>query len=324
LTKPFSLDELALDVEASIGIALFPEHGLDAETILRRADVAMYMAKQAGSGYALYASEHDQYSHRRLALMGELRHAIERQQLFLHYQPTVLLKSGQVTGVEALLRWKHPKYGLVPPDQFIPLAEQTGLIKPLTEMVINAALDQCRTWIREGIPLSVSVNLSARSLHDPTFADYIDKRLLEYGIAPRLLEMEITESAIMADPDRAMEILSSLSIMGVRLSIDDFGVGHSSLTYLKKLPVHEIKIDKSFVLNMAEDPDDVMIVRSIIDLGHNQSLKVVAEGVQSQQTLDQLRELGCDAVQGYFISRPIPANELTQWVNASPWTIARV
>ncbi|HUJ80105.1 MAG TPA: PAS domain S-box protein [Nitrospiria bacterium] len=324
LTRPFTLDELALDVEASIGIALFPDHGLDAETILRRADVAMYMAKQAGSGYALYASEHDQYSHRRLALMGELRHAIERQQLFLHYQPTVLLRTGQVTGVEALLRWKHPKYGLVPPDQFIPLAEQTGLIKPLTEMVINAALDQCRAWLREGIPLSVSVNLSARSLHDPTFADYIDKRLLAYGIAPRLLELEITESAIMADPDRAMEILSSLSIMGVRLSIDDFGVGHSSLTYLKKLPVHEIKIDKSFVLNMAEDPDDVMIVRSIIDLGHNQSLKVVAEGVQSQQTLDQLLDLGCDAVQGYFVSRPIPPDELTRWVNSSPWTIVRV
>jgi diguanylate cyclase (GGDEF)-like protein/PAS domain S-box-containing protein len=324
LTKPFTLDELALDVEASIGIALFPEHGLDAETILRRADVAMYMAKQAGSGYALYASEHDQYSHRRLSLMGELRHAIERQQLFLHYQPTVHLKSGKVVGVEALLRWRHPKYGLVPPDQFIPLAEQTGLIKPVTELVINAALGQCRAWLRKGVTLSVSVNLSARSLHDPTFADQIDKRLLEYGIAPRLLEMEITESAIMADPDRAMEILSSLSIMGVRLAIDDFGVGHSSLAYLKKLPVHDIKIDKSFVLNMAEDPDDVMIVRSIIDLGHNQGLKVIAEGVQSQETLDRLRELGCDAAQGYFVSRPIPANEITQWVRASPWTIAKV
>jgi diguanylate cyclase (GGDEF)-like protein/PAS domain S-box-containing protein len=324
LARPFALDELPLDVEASIGIALFPEHGLDAETILRRADVAMYMAKQAGSGYALYTSEHDQYSHRRLSLMGELRHAIERQQLFLHYQPTVHLKSGQVIGVEALLRWKHPKYGLVPPDQFIPLAEQTGLIKPLTEMVINAALEQCRAWLRGGAPLSISVNLSARSLHDPTFADYIEKRLLEYGVVPRLLEMEITESAIMADPDRAMEILSSLSIMGVRLAIDDFGVGHSSLAYLKKLPVHEIKIDKSFIINMAEDPDDVMIVRSIIDLGHNQSLKVVAEGVQNQKTLDRLRELSCDAVQGYFVSRPIPADELTQWVNASPWTIAKV
>jgi len=324
LTKPFTLDELALDVEASIGVALFPEHGLDAETILRRADVAMYMAKQAGSGYALYASEHDQYSHRRLSLMGELRHAIERQQLFLHYQPTLHLKSGQVVGVEALLRWRHPKYGLVPPDQFIPLAEQTGLIKPVTELVINAALGQCRAWLRKGITLSVSVNLSARSLHDPTFADQIDKRLLEYGIAPRLLEMEITESAIMADPDRAMEILSSLSIMGVRLAIDDFGVGHSSLAYLKKLPVHDIKIDKSFVMNMAEDPDDVMIVRSIIDLGHNQGLKVIAEGVQSQETLDRLRELGCDAAQGYFVSQPIPADEITQWVRASPWTIAKV
>ena len=323
LTKPFTLDDLTLDVEASIGIELFSERALDAETILRHADVAMYMAKQAGSGYALYDSEHDQYSHRRLSLMGELRYAIERKQLFLHYQPTVSLKQGRVIGVEALLRWRHPKYGLVPTDQFIPLAEQTGLIKPLTEMVVDAALDQCRAWLREGITLSVSVNLSARSLHDATFADQIDKRLLEYGIPPRLLEMEITESAIMADPDRAMEILSSLSIMGVRLSIDDFGVGHSSLTYLKKLPVHEIKIDRSFVLNMSDDPDDAMIVRSIIDLGHNQNLKVVAEGVQSQQTLDRLIEMGCDSAQGYFISRPIPADELTRWVSASSWTIAK-
>jgi EAL domain-containing protein (putative c-di-GMP-specific phosphodiesterase class I) len=256
--------------------------------------------------------------------MGELRYAIERKQLYLHYQPTVSLKQGRVVGVEALLRWRHPKYGLVPTDQFIPLAEQTGLIKPLTEMVVDTALEQCRAWQREGINLSVSVNLSARSLHDPTFTDQIDKRLLEYGVSPRLLEMEITESAIMADPDRAMEILSSLSIMGVRLAIDDFGVGHSSLTYLKKLPVHEIKIDKSFVLNMAEDPDDVMIARSIIDLGHNQGLKVVAEGVQSQPTLDKLIELGCDLVQGYFISRPIPADELTRWVTTSPWTITKV
>jgi diguanylate cyclase (GGDEF)-like protein/PAS domain S-box-containing protein len=324
LEKPFTLDELALDVEASIGIALFPEHGLDAETIMRRADIAMYTAKQTGSGYALYASEHDQYTHRRFSLMGELRHAIERNQLFLNYQPTVNLKQGQVVGAEALLRWRHPKYGLVPPDQFILLAEQTGLIKPLTDFVIEAALEQARTWMREGLSLSISVNLSARSLHDPTFADQIDKRLLEYGIPPRLLDMEITESAIMADPDHAMEILSSLSIMGVRLAIDDFGVGHSSLTYLKKLPVHEIKIDKSFVLNMAEDPDDAMIVRSIIDLGHNQGLKVVAEGVQSQQTLDRLMELGCDLVQGYFLSRPIPAEELTRWVSTSPWTIAKV
>ncbi len=324
LERPFTLDELVLDVEASIGITLFPEHGLDAETILRRADVAMYMAKQAGSGYALYASEHDQYSHQRLSLMGELRHAIERDQLFLHYQPTVSLTSGLVTGAEALLRWQHPKYGLVPPNQFIPLAEQTGLIKPLTEMVVNAALRQCHTWQRDGVKLNVSVNLSARTLHDPGFPDQIDKLLTEHGLSPHSLELEITESAIMADPDRAMEILSCLSIMGVRLAIDDFGVGQSSLTYLKKLPVHVIKIDQSFVLNMDTDPDDVMIVRSIIDLGHNQGLKVLAEGVQSQQGLERLTELGCDSVQGYFISRPLPAEAFIAWMSASPWTITRV
>ncbi|MEW6323911.1 MAG: EAL domain-containing protein [Nitrospirota bacterium] len=324
LERPFLFDELVLDVEASIGIALFPEHGLDAETILRKADVAMYMAKQAGSGYALYASEHDQYSHRRLSLMGELRHAIEREQLFLHYQPTVNLASGQVIGVEALLRWQHPKHGLVPPEQFIPLAEQTGLIKPLTEMVVVSALRHCHGWQQAGIRLSVSVNLSARTLHDPTFPDQIDKLLTERGVPPRLLELELTESAIMADPDRAMEILSCLSIMGVRLAIDDFGVGHSSLAYLKKLPVHEIKIDKSFVLNMDTDPDDVMIVRSIIDLGHSQGLKVVAEGVRSQAALDRLVELGCDSAQGYFISQPIPVDALLTWMHNSPWTVTKV
>jgi diguanylate cyclase (GGDEF)-like protein/PAS domain S-box-containing protein len=324
LEAPFTLDDLVLDVEASIGIALFSERALDAETILRHADVAMYMAKQTGSGYALYTQEHDQYSHRRLSLMGELRYAIERDQLFLHYQPTVSLTGGQVVGAEALLRWQHPKHGLVPPDQFIPLAEQTGLIKPLTEMVVNAALRQCRAWQRAGLRLSVSVNLSARTLHDPNFADQIDKLLTEHGVSPRSLEMEITESAIMADPDRAMDILSCLSIMGVRLAIDDFGVGHSSLAYLKKLPVHEIKIDKSFILNMDTDPDDVMIARSIIDLGHNQGLKVVAEGVSTQAALDRLTELGCDLVQGYFISRPMPADDFPAWMNASAWAIPKV
>ena len=324
LERPFLFEELVLDVEASIGVALFPEHGLDAETMLRRADVAMYMAKQAGSGYALYSSEHDQYSPRRLSLMGELRHAIEREQLFLHYQPTVNLTSGQVIGAEALLRWQHPKHGLVPPDQFIPLAEQTGLIKPLTEMVVNAALRHCHDWQQRGMKLSVAVNLSARTLHDPTFPDQIDKVLAEHGVPPRLLELELTESAIMADPDRAMEILSCLSIMGVRLAIDDFGVGHSSLAYLKKLPVHEIKIDKSFVLNMDTDPDDVMIVRSIIDLGHSQGLKVVAEGVRTQAALDKLTELGCDSAQGYFISHPLPVDDLLTWMSGSSWTVAKV
>ena len=321
LEQPFTLGELTLDVEASIGIATFAQHGADADTILRHADVAMYMAKQASSGYALYSSEHDQHSHRRLALMGELRHSIDRSQLFLHYQPTVDLKTGQVVGAEALCRWQHPKYGMVPPDQFIPLAEQTGFIKPLTELVIDQALAQCRKWHEAGLKVSVAVNLSARSLHDAGLPDRMSRFLSKHGLAPRWLELELTESAIMADPDRAMEILSCVSIMGIRLAIDDFGVGHSSLTYLKRLPVHDIKIDRSFVTNMSTDPDDLMIVRSIIDLGHNQGLRVIAEGVESQDALDRLIELGCDAAQGIFVSRPIPGDEFSRWMVESRWSV---
>ncbi len=311
LEEPFVLDGLVLDIQASIGIALFPEHGPNADTLIQRADVAMYVAKRANSGYAVYDSAQDQNSPRRLALMGELRRAIVEDQLFLHYQPKIDLRTGRISGVEALVRWQHPRFGIILPDQFIPLAEQNGLIMPLTLWVLHEALRQCRKWHQAGLELSLAANLSVHNLQSPALPDQVAGLLETCGVAPASLGLEITESSIMADPTRAMEVLKRMSNMGLQFSIDDFGTGYSSLAYLKKLPVDEIKIDKSFVMNMALEEDDVVIVRSTIELGHNLGLKVVAEGVENQEIKDKLTMLGCDAAQGYYISRPLPAEELT-------------
>jgi len=323
LDRPFVVEGFFLEIGASIGIALFPEHGEDVDMLMRRADVAMYSAKQSSSGYAVYISEHDRHSPRRLALMGELRHAIERQEFVLYYQPKVDLKTRRTIGVEALIRWKHPQHGLIPPDEFIMLAEHTGFIKQLTFWVLSDVLRQWRVWNQNGIDLSVAVNLSARNLQDLQLPDQFTELFRTAGVAPRMLELEITESAIMADPSRAMEILTRLRSKSIRFSIDDFGAGYSSLGYLKKLPVDAVKVDKSFVLGMAANADDAVIVRSTIDLAHNLGLKVVAEGVESREVLDRLMEMGCDAAQGYYLSRPIPAEELTRWLNESPWGLKK-
>ena len=314
LETPFSIEGLALDVEASIGIVVYPDHGEEADLLIQRGDVAMYQAKEAPNGYAVYASERDQHSPRRLTLMGELRHAIETGQMTLYYQPKLSLQTRRISGVEALVRWRHPERGVIPPAEFIVPAERTGLIRPLTLWVIQAALLQCRSWRKEGIEFPVSVNLSARNLFDPQLPDQVGNLLRTHGVPACGIEMEITESAIMADPARAMEILSRLRAMGIALSIDDFGTGYSSLGYLKKLRVDELKIDKSFVGDMVSDENDAMIVRSIIDLGHNLGLKVVAEGVEDEETWNRLAHLGCDTIQGYYISRPIPAEELIRWL----------
>jgi len=316
LDRPVILEGHPFEVGASIGIALAPEHGEDATTLLRRADVAMYTAKNASDPYAVYRPGQDQHSPRRLALIGELRQAIADDQLLLHYQPKVDLVSGRLTGVETLVRWQHPTHGMIPPDQFIPLAEHTGLIKPLTHWVLDAALRQCRAWHDEGLVPRVAVNLSARLLNDAGVVDIITELLRARGVEARWLEIEITESAVMADPVGALEILTRLHDRGIRLSIDDFGTGYSSLSYLKRLPVDEIKIDKSFVLEMAANGDDETIARSIIDLGHNLGLGVVAEGVEDDATWTRLATMGCDVAQGYYISRPVPAPELTRWARA--------
>jgi diguanylate cyclase (GGDEF)-like protein/PAS domain S-box-containing protein len=300
-------------VGASVGIAVYPENGSDADTLLRRADLAMYTAKQTRGGYALYTPDLDHSSTERLTLVGALRRAIADDELTLFYQPKVDCRTGAVAGVEALVRWQHPQQGLVQPDRFIPLAEQTGLIRPLTRWVLNAAVRQARLWHDEGLFLSVAVNLSAHDLQDVELPGWLTELLARWEVGPEWLKLELTESALMSDPDQAMEVLTRLCGLGFRIAIDDFGTGYSSLGYLKRLPAHEIKIDRSFVADMAAHDRDRAIVRSTIDLGHNLGLAAVAEGVEDQRTLDLLSGLGCDLAQGFFLSRPLPGTMVADW-----------
>jgi diguanylate cyclase (GGDEF)-like protein/PAS domain S-box-containing protein len=315
---PFLVEELPIAVETSIGVALYPDHGATPELLLQRADVAMYAAKQSG-GCVTYDAQHDRHSPRRLTLLGQLRSAIEQDQLRLHYQPKVDIATRRVTSVEALVRWQHPDHGLLPPDQFIAPAEQTGMIKPLTIWILNAALHQYTASCLAGAPLGMAINLSVRTLHDPNLPDRIAELLTSHRVPPAAITLEITESAIMVDPARAKNILGRLRAIGLRLSLDDFGTGYSSLGYLKDLPLDEIKIDKSFTQNICEQPNGAPIVRSIVDLGHSLGLHVVAEGIEDQQTWTVLAELGCDTAQGYYISRPQPAEALASWLRESLW-----
>jgi diguanylate cyclase (GGDEF)-like protein len=310
LERSFALRGLPLEVATSIGIAHFPEHGDDVDTLLQRADVAMYLAKDAHAGTAVYDAEQDANDVDRLALAAELRRAIEEEHLVLHFQPKAALESGVVVGVEALVRWEHPDRGLVAPNDFIPIAERTGLIKPLSRYVLAAALRQCRDWMDEGRDLHVAVNLTIPDLLDLELPDYIEGLLGETQVRPDQLELEITESTILADPFRVRQVLTRFDEMGIGLAIDDFGTGYSSFAYLKRLPVQTIKIDRSFVMGMCADESDATIVRSTVDLARNLGLEVVAEGVESQEIWDALRAQGCSLAQGYFISRPVPAGEL--------------
>jgi EAL domain-containing protein (putative c-di-GMP-specific phosphodiesterase class I) len=319
LDEPFSLSGVQLEIDASIGIALAPEHGSDADTLLRRADVAMYVAKRSNSGFGFYTVDQDQHSPMRLAMVAELRRAIERNELSLYFQPKVDLRTGQVSCVEALVRWQHARHGLLGPDLFVPIAEQTGLIRPLSRWVLDAALRQVNRWRQSGLDLAVAVNLSMRNLHDPEIADMIRQLLVRWGVPPASLTVEITESSLMADAARAMEVLERLRAMGISVSIDDFGTGYSSLSYLKRLPVHELKLDKSFVGTMASDSNDAAIVRSTLGLAHDLGLSVVAEGVEDQATWDLLNGLGCDVAQGYYISRPLPSREVGLWLSGGKW-----
>ncbi len=316
LTEAFHLKDVALDLEASIGIALYPGHASDADALMQRADVAMYHAKETRSGIELYDTEHDPHSTQRLSLFGQLRRAIEDGELVLHYQPKVDLGTGQVAGVEALVRWEHPERGLLYPDTFVPLAEQTGLMKSLTAYVLGQALAQTAAWVEAGLHIRMAVNVSARDLHDDSFCARVGEALERAGMPASFLELELTERVVMADPERALRNLTALSRLGVRLSLDDFGTGYSSLAYLRRLPVTELKIDKSFVLRMDVDDEDATIVRSTIDLAHGLGLRVLAEGVETAETWQRLCDLGCDAAQGYFLSRPHPANVVTDWLNA--------
>lgn len=314
LEEPFMLRDLTLSVGASIGVALFPEHGEDVDTLMQRADVAMYVAKDSHSGYQIYSARQDRHSRSRLELASDLRSAIQDFSLTLVYQPKTSIFSGDVVGVEALSRWNHPVLGQVPPDEFIQLVEQTGLIRLFTMHVLDQALQQCGRWQLEGHALNVAVNLSMRSLLDLKFPRDMSNLLTKWKIDPGMLTLEITEGTIMADSARAIKVVRELDAAGVRLSIDDFGTGYSSLSYLKRLPVDEVKIDKSFVLGMTKDENDFIIVRSTIDLGRNLGLDVVAEGVENEEILKHLSSLGCDIAQGFHISRPLPTEEFTDWI----------
>lgn len=316
LETPFFVEGVALDVEASVGVVLSGEHGSDPATLLQRADIAMYVAKTQNSGVFAYDPNVDGHSPVKLALLGELRAALNLGQLVLHYQPKVSISTGEVVGAEALVRWQHPDRGLIFPDAFIPLAEHTGLIGPLTTYVLDAALTQARVWMDAGRPLRVAVNLSTRNLLDEDLPGQVVDLLAAHRVPAELLKLEVTESALMREPDRAARLLNALDALGVRISIDDFGAGYTSLGQLKNLPVTELKIDKSFIMNMGQDLSDAVIVRSIVDLGHSLGLTIVAEGVETAAILADLRVVGCDVAQGYYLSRPVTAAAFDIWREA--------
>jgi diguanylate cyclase (GGDEF)-like protein len=316
LEAPILYEDQPLDVGTSIGIARWPEHGRDAQTLVRNADIAMYAAKRGKTGYALYDPNYDTSQQEHLSLLGELRRAVERNELRLHYQPKISLRSTNISSVEALIRWEHPGRGLIPPAMFIPFAEHTGYIKLLTRWVLREAVRQCGEWLREDLRLAISVNISARDLMNRDLPGEVGALLAEYAVPPALLCLEITESGFMEDPANAQKVLDRLSELGVRLSIDDYGTGYSSLSYIMRLPVQELKIDRSFISHMAADEEIATIVRSTIDLGHNLGLKVVAEGVEDRSSWNMLRSLGCDDAQGFFMSRPLAAAALAQWVRS--------
>ena len=313
LYDPIELSGLLLDARSSIGISLFPGHGADADAMLRRASIALNRARASGSAVSLFTGGQDRDGAQRLALMGELRGAIERDELLLYCQPKLAMSSGRVCGAEALVRWQHPRLGMVSPGEFIKLAESTGLITPLTYWMLDAALRQSYSWHQHGLEQPLAVNLSARDLRDPKLLDRIGGSFATWGAQAGWIEFELTESALMLDPVGALDTLTRLKRLDVKLTIDDYGTGYSSLSYLQRLPVDTIKIDQSFVVDMMSNEDSATIVRSTIELAHNLGLTVVAEGVEDQATFDRLATLGCDMAQGYCISRPIPADQFQAW-----------
>ena len=315
MKTPFKMNGMQLEVNSSIGLAIFPGHGEDAHSLLKSADIAMYAAKQDKTGFALYSSENDKYTTRRLSLMGELRQAIDAGNLSLVYQPKLNLKTGKLDSVEALVRWQHHIHGEVNPDEFIELAERTGLINPLTNWVVENAIQQAAAWKKQGLHLNVAINISPSVLMDPLLHDTFTGLLATYKVPAECIMLEITENALMEDRDRAIAVLDQFAKTGFSLAIDDFGTGYSSLAYINRLPVHELKIDKSFVQDMATNESNAVIVRATIDLAHNIGIKVVAEGVEDEATLYQLEELGCDVIQGYYISKPLTVENIPDMIS---------
>jgi diguanylate cyclase (GGDEF)-like protein len=314
LSEPVRLDGMSFDLEGSVGIALHPDHAPDFELLLQRADVAMYVAKESRNGVEIYSPTKDRNSPARLGMLGDLRRAIDRKELELHFQPKIGLVDGQLVGMEALLRWRHPEQGIISPAQFLPIAEQTYLMRAITHYVVDGVLAQAEEWWREGLTVQVSVNISGRDLLDSTLTDTIAAGLLERDLPAAILQLEITERILMNEPAYAGDTVGALAELGIPLSLDDFGTGYSSLVRLKRLPVEEIKIDSSFVRRLTESCDDAVIVRSIIDLVRTLGLRSVAEGVEDPKTAQMLREMGCDAAQGWHFSRPMSAAEATDWL----------
>jgi diguanylate cyclase (GGDEF)-like protein len=313
LHEPVEVSGLKVDASVNIGIALFPGHGTSAEALLRRANTAMRQARTTRGGYALYTGGQEELYARRLALMGDLRHAIEHNQLLLYCQPKVDIASRRVCGAEALVRWEHPVHGMISTSEFIPLAEQAGLITPLTEWVLESAFSQCYAWHETGLNWPLAVNISAHDLREWDLVERVRGLFSTWGIPPELIQLELTESALMVDPAGALETLTDLKRLDVQLYIDDFGTGYSSLSYLQKMPVDYIKIDQSFVMPMTVSNDSSAIVRSTIEIGHNLKMKLVAEGVESQAHWDSLAALGCDLAQGFHIAKAMPTSQFTHW-----------
>jgi diguanylate cyclase (GGDEF)-like protein len=325
LTQPFTLMGQEIFISASIGISVYPQDGQDMSTLLKNADIAMYRSKEQGKNtFQFYTSDTNVHTFERLAMENSLRKALERKEFVLYYQPKIDLATNAIVGAEALLRWNHPNLGMVPPDQFIPLAEETGVIVPIGEWVLREACFQNHAWQEAGLPLiTIAVNLSAGQFRDESLRSIIASAVVESGLQPSYLELEITESMIMHNPERAVAILNSFKEMKMHSSIDDFGTGYSSLGYLKRFPVDSLKVDRSFIRDVPADLDDVAITKAIIALAHSLNLKVIAEGVETTEQLDLLRSLKCDQIQGYIFSKPVPAEEFAKLLKAAPFSKAR-
>ena len=319
LAEPFKVEGHQIEISASIGIAHCPAHARDVDALIQCAEIASHAAKRTIKGFVMYAPELKHENPRRLMLTGDLRKAIEDEYLELYYQPKVSFHKGEVVGAEALLRWNHPEYGFISPDEFTRIAERARLIRPLTNMVIQKSVRQLQAWHDAGLDINLSANISVRDLGDPELPDTIAGILANSHIDPARLTLEITESSIMDKPEQALPVINRLDDLKLHLSIDDFGTGYSSLAYLSKLPVHELKIDKSFVLGMRKNRSDHTIVKATIDLGHNLNMQVTAEGIEDQQTWETLKQIGCDLGQGYYMSPPLPESEFMKWLTDSRW-----
>jgi diguanylate cyclase (GGDEF)-like protein len=319
LQAPFAIEGTEIVLDASVGAALYPDHATDAETLLQRADVAMYQAKESHLAFQAYEPARDDGSRERLQLISELRLALEREELVVHYQPQVELGSGRIVGVEALVRWQHPEQGLRGPGAFLPQVEQTSLIRPLTHYVLERAVAQCVAWRAQGLELTMAVNLAVPNLLDAGTPAHVADLLASHGLEPSALTLEVTESLLLHDPERARAVLDDLVRVGVRLSLDDFGTGYSSLAHLRHLPMHELKIDRSFVMQMKESRPDRAIVTSTVALGRSLGVRVVAEGVETEAARDLLASAGCLLAQGYLFSPPVAAEQIPALAAAAGW-----